>query len=215
MKKILFKLFIFIIISFGFLGCARKVATVIYSPKLNDVSTVETGNNMFTKTYAYFKHKRYVKLIDEEDRRKYHTKEIGNIFDKLEGAECALYNFSNSLLDYNCDGYFTHLRNRNKLEKPVKYKIIAPPYTSGRLVEKSFMRDVIYQGKTGNKLKISFREFIRSKEGKFIIRDAFTQTIQYELDQNGEAVIGFKGLRIKVLKATNFDITYKVLKDYN
>jgi len=49
----------------------------------------------------------------------------------------------------------------------------------------------------------------------FIIRDAFTQNIEYELDENGKAMIGFKGLRIEVLKATNMDITYKVVKDYN
>jgi hypothetical protein len=41
------------------------------------------------------------------------------------------------------------------------------------------------------------------------------KNIQYELDENGQAEIGFRGLRIKVLKATNFDITYKVLKDFS
>jgi hypothetical protein len=35
------------------------------------------------------------------------------------------------------------------------------------------------------------------------------------LNNDGSTVIGFKGLRIEVLKATNMDITYKVIKDYN
>ena len=48
-----------------------------------------------------------------------------------------------------------------------------------------------------------------------MIRPAFEQIIDYELAQEGTTTIGFKGLRIEVLKATNMDITYKVLKDYD
>jgi len=29
------------------------------------------------------------------------------------------------------------------------------------------------------------------------------------------SIVGFKGLRIKILKATNMDITYSVIQDYN
>ena len=46
-------------------------------------------------------------------------------------------------------------------------------------------------------------------------RPAFTQDIEYELDKDGKTLIGFKGLRIEVEKATNLDITYKIIKDYN
>jgi hypothetical protein len=61
-----------------------------------------------------------------------------------------------------------------------------------------------------NKIKISFREFKND-----IARPAFTQDIEYQLDENGKANVGFKGLRIEILKATNYDIEYKVVKDYN
>jgi hypothetical protein len=46
-------------------------------------------------------------------------------------------------------------------------------------------------------------------------RPAFNQDIDYELNNDANTIIGFKGLRIEVLKATNMDITYKVIKDYN
>ena len=47
-----------------------------------------------------------------------------------------------------------------------------------------------------------------------MIRDAYTQNIEYELDANGQAMIGFKGLRIKVLNATNLNIEYQVTRDF-
>ena len=74
----------------------------------------------------------------------------------------------------------------------------------------SFKYEALYQGKIGNKIKISFREFIDD-----MVRPSFTQDIDYELEKDGTAIIGFKGLRIQVLQATNLNITYKVIKDYN
>lgn len=211
MKKIYLLLIIAILIG----GCQRVKPSTIYTPNFNDVVVAELGDNLFTKTYAYFPHKKYVKLVKEEDNLKYNIRDIGQPFDKLGDTECALYKGINSLLDYNCDGYFTHTRYGNKLEKPVKYKVFKAPISTAKLDRNSFMREVLYQGKIENKLKITFREFFRSLKGAFIIRDSFTQTIQYELDSKGEAMIGFKGLRIKVLKATNSEITYKVLKDFD
>jgi len=207
------KLGILVVLTFLIVGCRQPM--VMYVPNLNTTVVTEIGQNMFTKIYAYAKHKQYVKLVNADDRRKYNTYILGNPFDELDGIKCALHNRSDSLLDYNCDGYFTHLRDGSKLNKPVKYKIIPVPSSKLKLTQDAFKYEVLYQGKVGNKLKITFQEFMRGRDGQFIIRDAFNQTIVYELDKNGEAIIGFKGLRIKVLKATNADISYKVLKDYD
>jgi len=213
MKLLYQRVVLLTILSLIFIGCGRK-PTIMYTPKLQTVAITEIGKNMFSKMYAYSKHQHYVKLINAEDNRKYNVSEIGNPFDKVDDVPCALYNYSKSLLDYNCDGYFTHFRDGTPLEKPVKYRIIPTPTSRLHLVRDSFRYDVLYQGKVGNKLKITFREFISAK-GTFIIRDAFTQTIEYELDNKGEALIGFKGLRIKVLHATNMDIKYKVIHDFD
>ena len=63
--------------------------------------------------------------------------------------------------------------------------------------------DVLYQGTSKGEVKISYREFSHG-----LARAAFTQDVSYELDPDGTAVIGFKGMRIKVLKATGHDIKY-------
>lgn len=194
------------------LGCAKRQAVrAVYTPELQQIATAEVGENMFSKIYAYFQYKYTVVLLDSNDSKKYKTRGQGNRFDELEGTKCALYNGSLSLLDYNCDGKFTHLRNGDKLEKPVGYKLHPAPPT--RITKDSFKRTVTYQGKVGNKIKISFQEF-SAFNGSFMIRDAYTQNIEYELDANGQAMIGFKGLRIKVLNATNLNIEYQVTRDF-
>ncbi|MFA5233872.1 MAG: hypothetical protein WC390_05660 [Sulfurimonas sp.] len=91
-----------------------------------------------------------------------------------------------------------------KLDKPIKYHIKRTPEV---ITQDSFKYQVLYQGKVENKIKISFREFKND-----FIRPAFTQDIEYALESDGTTIIGFKNLRIKVLKATNFDITYKVVQ---
>lgn len=93
------------------------------------------------------------------------------------------------------------------LTQPLEYKIVPTPPMYD---VDSFKYEALYQGKIDNKIKISFREFKDNTA-----RPAFTQDIDYELNKSGDTIIGFKGLRIKVIKATNMDITYSVIHDYN
>jgi hypothetical protein len=68
-----------------------------------------------------------------------------------------------------------------------------------------FYVDVLYQGTSKGEVKISYREFSSG-----VARPAFTQDVAYELAPDGTAIIGFKGMRIKVIKATGQDIRYIV-----
>jgi hypothetical protein len=68
-------------------------------------------------------------------------------------------------------------------------------------------KQLIYNGKSGNTIKFSYREFINDTA-----RPAFSQDLQYDLSESN--VIGFKGMRIEVIKATNTNITYKILNDF-
>jgi hypothetical protein len=116
------------------------------------------------------------------------------------------------LSDPQNTGYFSHFGigaqvGSNKLEQPVKYRITP---SEPVIKEDSFKYTALYQGKTKNSIKISFREFNND-----MARPAFTQDIDYELNADGSTTIGFKGLRIEVIKATNMELTYKVIKDYN
>lgn len=70
-----------------------------------------------------------------------------------------------------------------------------------------FKKEFIYNGKVGNNVKFIYREFIND-----MARPAFNQDLQYDLAESN--TIGFKGLRIEIIKATNTSIEYKILSDF-
>jgi len=72
----------------------------------------------------------------------------------------------------------------------------------------SFRRELIYNGRTGNTVKLLYREF-----NEEMIRPAFTQEVAYDLDQG--QTIGFKGARFQVVAADNVNITYTVLHHFD
>lgn len=71
----------------------------------------------------------------------------------------------------------------------------------------NFMQELIYNGRIGNSLKFLYRESSYNT-----MRVPFNQEIQYDLADG--TVIGFKGVRIEVLDATNTKIKYKVLSTF-
>ncbi|WP_320035466.1 hypothetical protein [Halarcobacter sp.] len=227
-----------------FTGCAGSFPLYIHSdsnlkkkyvninePNLNIITTTEIGQNMYSKSYLYYDDTYDIKLKDiaigkegsiwvdssastktsagikNQFEQKY-IKKLRKVDNKFN-AMC--YTTWICLTDLNNDKEFTHFSafgtpDYGKLNSPVKYEITQ----STSFQEDSFKYIALYQGKKNNIIKISFREFKNN-----MARPAFTQDIEYELDKDGTALIGFKGLRIKVLKVTNFDITYKVIKDYD
>lgn len=74
-------------------------------------------------------------------------------------------------------------------------------FTEVNLNSPTYIQEFIYNGRVDNALKFVYREF----SGDYM-KPAFTQEVQYDLNQSD--VIGFKGLRIKILKATNTEIKY-------
>lgn len=74
--------------------------------------------------------------------------------------------------------------------------------------EKSFQQSLLYNGKIGNKVTLSYREFVNGTA-----RPAFTNEVSYDL--NDSNIIGYKGARLEVIRATNTDITFKVLSVFN
>ena len=71
--------------------------------------------------------------------------------------------------------------------------------------EDSFKRELVYLGVQQNSITIQYREFKND-----IARPAFTQEIKYDLSQGKE--IGYKGSRFEIVRATNTELVYKVLK---
>lgn len=71
----------------------------------------------------------------------------------------------------------------------------------------SFKQELIYNGKSGNNVKLLYREISND-----IMRPAFSQEIQYDLNDGN--TIGFKGVRIEIIEASNTELRYKVIKNF-
>ncbi len=209
--------------------------TVIRNPELNKTTIAEIGQNMYSKSYMINPTTQRVILegvakgsrngisIDTSETlpitslgvkitRTLYPYDLRYLLRNVGGKNAMCYSPYDCLIDMNNDNTFTYLTTQGsmnfvKLDQLTKYKLekSKPIYT-----EDSFKYVALYQGKKGNLIKISFREF---KDN--MARPAFTQNIEYELGKGGKTIIGFKGLRIQVLKATNMNIEYKVIKDYN
>jgi len=76
------------------------------------------------------------------------------------------------------------------------------------LTPDSFQQTLIYSGKVGNKINISYREFSGS-----IARPAFNNNVEYDLSES--TTIGYKGAKIEIIEATNQYIKYKVIRNFN
>lgn len=74
--------------------------------------------------------------------------------------------------------------------------------------DNTFQQTLIYSGKVGNKINIGYREYSSN-----LARPAFNNDVEYDLSESKE--IGYKGALLQITNATNRDITYKVLKNFN
>lgn len=72
----------------------------------------------------------------------------------------------------------------------------------------SFQQTLIYSGRIGNKINISYREFSGN-----VARPAFNNDVEYDINQS--KTIGYKGARLEIMEATNEFIKYKVLSNFN
>ncbi|MFW1838648.1 hypothetical protein ACG9XS_08770 [Acinetobacter gyllenbergii] len=80
--------------------------------------------------------------------------------------------------------------------------------TENVITEKSFQQTLIYSGKVGNKINIGYREFSND-----VARPAFNNNVEYDLNESKE--IGYKGALLEIIEATNQNIKYKVIKNFN
>jgi len=70
-----------------------------------------------------------------------------------------------------------------------------------------FQQTLLYNGKIGNRIALGYREFSGD-----IARPAFSNEVSYDLSES--ATLGYKGARIEVIKATNTEITYKLVSGF-
>ncbi|MCU6433973.1 hypothetical protein LPB67_09355 [Undibacterium sp. Jales W-56] len=72
----------------------------------------------------------------------------------------------------------------------------------------SFKRELVYTGISQNTISVLYREF---SDGT--ARPAFSQDLKYDLSQGD--TIGYRGARFQVIKASNTNIRYKVIKTFD
>lgn len=225
-------------ISFGFSGCTVTYPTIKYNdmveagnkivthPKLHEIATAEIGSNIYSKSKMFFNNTYQITLKESAVGQSGYASINYNV-DTNPTLSSILYQWNEPygntlcgvgtvnavcLTDKDNTGSFTHVGNfiygaYGALNKSAKYEIKA---TEGVHNKNGFKYEAFYQGKKGNSIKISFREFVND-----MARPAFTQDIDYELEKDGNTIVGFKGLRIEVIKATNLNITYKIIRDYD
>ena len=71
----------------------------------------------------------------------------------------------------------------------------------------NFQRTLFYKGKSGNQVFLDYREFKNN-----LAREAFTQELIFDLEQGNE--IGFRGMRMRILSASNTGIEYVIEKKF-
>ena len=71
----------------------------------------------------------------------------------------------------------------------------------------SFQQTIEYAGKSGNILKFVYSEFTKG-----LARDAFNREFQVDLNEGN--VLAFKGALIEIESATNINIRYKVIRNF-
>ena len=76
------------------------------------------------------------------------------------------------------------------------------------LTSDSFQQTLIYSGRVGEKINVSYREFSNN-----VARPAFNNEVEYDLSNSD--MIAYKGAKIRIISATNEFIKYEVLSNFN
>lgn len=207
----------------------ERVRTEFFEPKIGEVSKREVGESLLRKGVATTTSNATVTLLEEASssidlgHRLYAASgtsrplQFGSV-NKLKMiclstggvGSVATGAATGCLVDTKSDGQFDQsmFAGRDRyfpLAAPARYKVEKLKNTIENAAD--FHVEVLFQGVSKGEVKISYREF---KGG--IARPAFTQDVSYEIEKDGTAMIAFKGMRIKVLKANGQEITYVVEK---
>ncbi|MDZ7585707.1 MAG: hypothetical protein U0938_12890 [Thiobacillus sp.] len=76
------------------------------------------------------------------------------------------------------------------------------------VTQDAIQRTLIYNGKSGDKINIGYREFSGN-----LARPAFNNNVEYDMSESAQ--IGYKGALLEIIEATNKHIKYKVLSNFN
>ncbi len=72
----------------------------------------------------------------------------------------------------------------------------------------SFQQTLLYNGKIGDRITLGYREFANGTA-----RPAFSNNVDYDLSES--KVVGYKGVKLEIINATNTEVTYKLLSGFS
>ncbi|EOQ68838.1 hypothetical protein [Acinetobacter pittii] len=155
--------------------------------------------NMQYKVFAG----KYAQVGQDKDNKYYSLRELKK---NTEGARAKLLSDPPSVFMINKKGWLCVVTIYNT--KSCGDAIGVSFKAEGSVNEDSFQQTLIYSGKVGNKINIGYREFSSN-----IARPVFNNNVEYDLSQSKE--IGYKGALLEIIEATNQDIKYKVIRNFN
>jgi len=210
-------------------GCAtpvvnyQPVTTNVSEPPLNSVTVKQVGDEMLRQgkyrehdalhvqtplkpAWAYTVHPGYFLKMGEDQGGEFYRiggagEESGFVekspiadpyqsllVKKDTGVLCVVTTFNVAACGNDSTGF-------QKLKKPT-------------VSQDTIQRTLIYSGKVGNKINVSYREFSGN-----IARPAFSNNVEYDISESNQ--IGYKGALVEVIEATNRFIKYRVLSNFN
>lgn len=216
------------------IGCASTQVVppevlIVDTPALNTIATAELGESLVKKGKAYvFDGLELRERITDNGAAREYIVEPGQMpfIDKTtDGASryepvAGAYYVNDKMFARRAfpkNGYVVvkangalELQGYYDLTGPGRISPANPQFRVGKLVDlrrPNFRQELIYGGRVGDQIKVTYREFSGD-----MARTAFSQDVQYDLTT--EKTIGFKGVRIEVITATNTKLEYRVLKSF-
>ncbi|MDM1402502.1 hypothetical protein HX039_00055 [Myroides marinus] len=189
---------------------------ILKTPELNEIKTADIGNPIYTneeyqytegvllKTVPNFKIATYKFNISEGKILPFNYEKKGLKLFYNKSTDLGKGAYLGIALDEKDNVYAIYDTFMYFQKKDVEGLVVEKTTYINPECDSCFRYELIYNGKSQNVLNFTYREF----KGDFI-RPSFNQELKYNLEDGN--IIGFKTLRIEVIKTNNFGIEYKVL----
>lgn len=164
-------------------------------------NTVSAGDGFFLKKFTL--QPGVLKASMKDNDRIYYTTDKLAVYDAILGTQM------------QSGGLAVSLTNEKEIKFHLNGIVVMKPKPEPQLtkmqvndVERpSFRQELIYNGRSGETLKFLYREYSTD-----FMRAPFSQDVQYDLHDG--PTIGFKGVRIEIIEATNTKLKYKVVSSF-
>ena len=209
-------------------------SAIVFFPGADEIKTIEVGENLIWKWYvtvipaiaiekdlSFPKSKQddtdardltitagtYVAVGKDEEGIFYEAKSGKYKLGDITFKNCGIYVGGADLESLRTETYCaakTQLMSFSKLRNGISFV----KTTHHEFTENSFKKELVYNGISQNVISILYREFIND-----MARPAFYQDLKYDLTE--VKTFGYRGARFEVIKASNQEMTYRMIKPLN